>query len=187
MAGDLRGVVWWWRSGGAESWCPTGWGRSSGRWSRCRPSVRRAAGTRFVADRAVGTAVVDVLRAGGAGRQLPAQVGVSPATAHRRLVAWTEAGAVAAAPGGAGSARCAGGDRRVRRGGGGGQHPRAKGGPLTGPNPVERGTPGAPLPVRTDAAGLPRAVAVSAAHTPDRLALIPLGAGRPGAPLGART
>jgi hypothetical protein len=47
-------------------------------------------------------------------------------------------------------------------------------GPLTGPNPVDRGKPGSKLHVPTDAAGLPLAVATSAANTHDSLALIPL-------------
>ena len=49
-----------------------------------------------------------------------------------------------------------------------------KWGPLTGPNPVDRGKPGSKLHVLTDAGGLPLAVAVSAANTHDSLALIPL-------------
>ena len=38
------------------------------------------------------TAVVYVLTSGCAWRCLPESFGVSPATAHRRLTAWTEAG-----------------------------------------------------------------------------------------------
>lgn len=49
-------------------------------------------GTRYVEDRAVFTAIVYVLRAGCAWQHLPAEFGVSKATAHRRFVAWTEAG-----------------------------------------------------------------------------------------------
>jgi transposase len=49
-------------------------------------------GTRYVDDRAVFTAVVYVLTTGCARRHLPAEFGVSKATAHRRFVAWTEAG-----------------------------------------------------------------------------------------------
>src|SRR3712207_6329627 len=49
-------------------------------------------GTRFVDDRAVFTAIVYVLTNGCAWRHLPAQFGVSQATAHRRFVAWTQAG-----------------------------------------------------------------------------------------------
>jgi transposase len=49
-------------------------------------------GTRYVEDRAVFTAIVYVLTTGCAWRHLPAEFGVSRATAHRRFVAWTEAG-----------------------------------------------------------------------------------------------
>ncbi len=49
-------------------------------------------GTRCVDDRAVFTAIVYVLTTGCAWRHLPAEFGVSQATAHRRFVAWTEAG-----------------------------------------------------------------------------------------------
>jgi transposase len=49
-------------------------------------------GTRYVDDRAVFTAIVYVLTTGCAWRHLPAEFGVSKATAHRRFVAWTEAG-----------------------------------------------------------------------------------------------
>src|SRR5688500_17645996 len=49
-------------------------------------------GTRYVDDRAVFTAVVYVLTTGCAWRHLSAEFGVSKATAHRRFVAWTEAG-----------------------------------------------------------------------------------------------
>ena len=43
-------------------------------------------------ERAVFTAVVYVLTSGCAWRHLPPTFGVSPATAHRRFTAWTEAG-----------------------------------------------------------------------------------------------
>src|SRR3712207_9398303 len=49
-------------------------------------------GTRYVDDRAVFTSVVYVLTTGCAWRHLPAEFGVSKATAHRRFVAWTKAG-----------------------------------------------------------------------------------------------
>ena len=49
-------------------------------------------GSRHVEDRAVFTAVIYALTAGWAWRHLPAEFGVSQATAHRRCVAWTEAG-----------------------------------------------------------------------------------------------
>src|SRR3954464_5636814 len=47
---------------------------------------------RYVDDRAVFTAIVYVLTTGCAWRRLPAEFGVSKATAHRRFVAWTQAG-----------------------------------------------------------------------------------------------
>ena len=58
------------------------------------PQVERpqGGGTRYVEDRAVFTAVVYVLTTGCAWRHLPAELGVSKATAHRRFVAWTETG-----------------------------------------------------------------------------------------------
>jgi len=49
-------------------------------------------GTRYRDDRAVFTAIVYVLTTGCAWRHLPAEFCVSKATAHRRFVAWTEAG-----------------------------------------------------------------------------------------------
>ena len=45
-----------------------------------------------MAERAVFTAIVFVLTSGCAWRHLPPSFGVSPATAHRRFTAWTEAG-----------------------------------------------------------------------------------------------
>jgi IS5 family transposase len=62
----------------------------------------------------------------------------------------------------------------VSGGGRRGQRASEKRGPLTGPNPVDRGKSGSKLPVLTDASGLPLAVAVSAANTHDSLALVPL-------------
>ena len=60
-----------------------------------------------------------------------------------------------------------------------GQRPGEKGGPLTGPNPVDRGKAGSKIHVISDAAGLPLAVAISAANTNDCLALRPLVMGIP--------
>ncbi|KNB49777.1 transposase [Streptomyces caatingaensis] len=54
-----------------------------------------------------------------------------------------------------------------------------EGGPLTGPNPVDRGKSASKLHVLTDARGIPLAVAVSAANTHDSLALKPLALGIP--------
>ncbi len=52
-----------------------------------QPERRQGGGTRYVDDRAVFTAVVYVLTTGCAWRHLPAEFGVSKATAHRRFVA----------------------------------------------------------------------------------------------------
>ncbi|EXU89719.1 transposase [Streptomyces noursei PD-1] len=49
-------------------------------------------GTSPVDERALFTAVVYVPTSGCAWRRLPPTFGVSPATAHRRFTAWTEAG-----------------------------------------------------------------------------------------------
>lgn len=54
-----------------------------------------------------------------------------------------------------------------------------KGGPLTGPNPVDRGKSGSKLHVLTDAQGLPVVVGVSAANVNDVQALRPLILGIP--------
>jgi len=65
-------------------------------------------------------------------------------------------------------------DRLVRRPGRLCLDPGEKGGQLVGPNPVDRGKPGAKLHILTDAQGLPLVTAVSAANTHDSLALKPL-------------
>ena len=57
-----------------------------------QPERPQGGGTRHVDDRAVFTAIVYVLTTGCAWRHLPADFGVSKATAHRRFVAWTQAG-----------------------------------------------------------------------------------------------
>lgn len=54
-------------------------------------------------------------------------------------------------------------------------HVRAqKGGPMTGPSPVDRGKPGSKLHVLSDATGLPMATGISAGNTADGDAMIPL-------------
>lgn len=53
---------------------------------------RQGGGTAGLDDRAVFTAIVYVLTSGCAWRHLPRSFGVSPATAHRRFAAWTQAG-----------------------------------------------------------------------------------------------
>ncbi|XXZ47609.1 IS5 family transposase (plasmid) [Streptomyces cavourensis] len=131
-------------------------------------------------ERAVFTAVVYVLTSGCAWRHLPETFDVSPATAHRRFTAWTEAGlwrrlhrAVLDELGARGELdwTSAIGDAASVRA--------KKGGALTGPNPVDRGKKGSKLHVLSEARGIPLAVAVSAANTHDSQALKPLILGIP--------
>ncbi len=115
-------------------------------------------------------AVVFVLTSGCAWRHLPPVFAVSPATAHRRFVAWTEAGLwrrlhqrVLDELGAGGQvdwspAICDAASVRAKRGG-----------TLTGANPVDRGKPGSKLHVLSDRAG--PLLAVSAANTHDSQAL----------------
>ncbi|MFD1662951.1 IS5 family transposase [Streptomyces caeni] len=141
---------------------------------------RQGGGTAPVADRKVFCAIVYALTTSCAWRRLPPCFGVSPATAHRRFAAWTRAGfwrrlhnevlnrlgAVGAIDWSAALVDSA----SVRA---------KKGGQLVGPNPVDRGKPGAKLHILTDAQGLPLVTAVSAANTHDSLALKPLVAALP--------
>ncbi|MFF4517913.1 IS5 family transposase [Streptomyces mirabilis] len=136
-------------------------------------------GTAPCDERAVFTAVVYVLTSGCAWRYLPPTFGTSPATAHRRFTAWTEAGLW----------------RRLHRAvldelGARGEldwtsaiidaaSVRAKRGSLTGPNPVDRGKKGSKLHVLTEAQGIPLAVAVSGANVHDNRAFKPLLLGIP--------
>ncbi|QNP69609.1 IS5 family transposase [Streptomyces roseirectus] len=137
-------------------------------------------GTAPLDERAVFTAVVYVLTSGCAWRHLPETFGVSPATAHRRFTAWTEAGlwrrphrAVLDELGARGetdwtSAIVDAASVRAK-----------KGGSPTGPNPVDRGKKGGKPHVLSEAQGLPLAVAVSGANMHDSLALKPLVRGIP--------
>src|SRR4051812_50156612 len=98
---------------------------------------RQGGGTRYVEDRAVFTAIVYVLTSGCAWRHLPAEFGVSKATAHRRFVAWTPAGLWRRPhPAGPDPPPAGGRGRRGPPGGGGGPGRGQKRGPLPGPNPA---------------------------------------------------
>ncbi|WP_372501221.1 IS5 family transposase [Streptomyces meridianus] len=137
-------------------------------------------GTAPIDERAVLTAVVYVLTSGCAWRHLPETFGVSPATAHRRFSAWTEAGlwrrlhqAVLDELGARGeldwtSAIADAASVRAK-----------KGGSLTGRNPVDRGKKGSKVHVLSDAQGLPLALGVSGANVHDSQALLPLILGIP--------
>ncbi|MEZ0112062.1 transposase [Catenulispora sp. EB89] len=56
------------------------------------PARPQGGGSAPLDDRAVFTAVVYVLTSGCAWRSVPAEFGVSPATAHRRFTAWSRNG-----------------------------------------------------------------------------------------------
>lgn len=162
-----------------------------GLWKTAAPLIppfrprRQGGGTAPVADRKVFTAVVYVLTSGCAWRYLPPTFGTSPATAHRRFAAWTKAGlwrrlhrAVLDELGAKGELDW---DSAITDA----ASVRAKGGPLTGPNPVDRGKKGSKLHVLSEAQGIPLAVAVSGANVHDSQAFKPLLLGipsiRPGA------
>ncbi|WP_407560850.1 IS5 family transposase [Streptomyces sp. 184] len=136
-------------------------------------------GTAPVDERAVFTAVVYVLTSGCAWRHLPETFGVSPATAHRRFAAWTEAGlwrrlhqTVLDELGARGEVDWSSAIVDAAS-------VRAKRGSLTGRNPVDRGKKGSKLHVLSDAQGLPMALGVSGANVHDSQALLPLVAGIP--------
>lgn len=132
-------------------------------------------GTAPTDERAVFTAVVFVLTSGCAWRLLPPSFGVSVPTAHRRFTVWTEAGLWRrlhrAILDELGSEGLIDWSRAVCDGGVGTSQ---KGGPMTGPSPVDRGKTGSKIHVLSDRNGLPLAVAVSAANTNDADALKPL-------------
>lgn len=80
----------------------------------------------------------------------------------------------AAAPAGAGRTRCEGRERLSAGDRGRGECAGEKGGPPTGPNPVDRGKTGSKLYVLSDAQGIPLSVGVSDANVHDSYALRPL-------------
>lgn len=60
-----------------------------------------------------------------------------------------------------------------------GQYPRGQRGPLTGPNPTDRGKPGSKVHIVCDRNGLPISVGISGANLHDSQALVPLMRGIP--------
>ncbi|PZG08643.1 IS5/IS1182 family transposase [Nonomuraea aridisoli] len=120
-------------------------------------------------------AIVYVATTGYAWRQLPPVFGASWQTVHRRFTDWSAARVWAklhrilldklAARDQLDWSRCAIDSLSVRA---------AKGGTLTGPNPVDRGKNRSKIHLITERTGLPLAVAINAANTHDSLALKPL-------------
>ncbi|CAK7287875.1 hypothetical protein SGPA1_50841 [Streptomyces misionensis JCM 4497] len=79
-----------------------------------------------------------------------------------------------AAPGAAGSARCGVRGGLVALRDRLNQSPGGQRGPLTGPNPTDRGKGGSKIHVICDRTGLPISVGISAANLHDSQALVPL-------------
>ncbi|WP_093618499.1 IS5 family transposase [Streptomyces indicus] len=145
------------------------------------PPVRvQGGGRRRCDDRAVLAAIVFVATSGCAWRQLPPVFGASWQTVHRRFTDWSRARVWAklhrvvldrlGANGELDWSRCAIDSVSVRA---------VKGGPLTGPNPTDRGKLGSKIHVICDRNGLPISVGISGANLHDSQALIPLMGGIP--------
>ncbi|WP_433232805.1 IS5 family transposase [Actinomadura formosensis] len=139
------------------------------------PTRPQGGGRRRYGDREVLAAIIFVATTGCTWQQLPPVFGPSGPTAHRRFTEWTAARVWGklhrlvldelGARGELDWSRCAIDSVSVRA---------AKGGKLTGPNPVDRGKRGAKIHLLVDRAGLPLSVGISAAGTHDKLALEPL-------------
>ncbi|MFC7864877.1 IS5 family transposase [Streptomyces murinus] len=143
------------------------------------PIHAQSGGRRRCDDRAVLAARVFVATSGCTWRQLPPVFGASWQTVHRRFTDWSAArvwGQAASvldrlgANGDLDWSRCAIDSASVRA---------VKGGPLTGPNPTDRGKLGSKIHVMCDRNGLPISVGISGADLHDGQALIPLMRGIP--------
>ncbi|MBB3727388.1 transposase [Nonomuraea dietziae] len=132
-------------------------------------------GRRRADDRPILAAIVFVATTGCTWRQLPPGFGASWQTVHRRFAdrsrarVWAKLYRVIldelGSRGEPDWSRCVIDSVSVRA---------AKGGSLTGPNPVDRGKKGSKIHLITERTGLPTSVAISAANAYDSLALEPL-------------
>ncbi|WP_369368776.1 IS5 family transposase [Streptomyces sp. CG4] len=137
-------------------------------------------GRRRYGDRQVLAAIVFVATTGCTWRQLPPGFGPSGPTAHRRFTEWSRARVsgrlrrlVLDALGARGEldwSRCAIDSVNMRA---------MKGGPETGPNPVDRGKMGSKIHLVTERTGLPLSIGISPANTDDSQGLEPLVRGIP--------
>ncbi|MFJ3971217.1 IS5 family transposase [Streptomyces parvus] len=144
------------------------------------PVRPQGGGRRRADDRGVLAAILFVATSGCTWRQLPPMFGASWQTAHRRFTHWTEARVwaelhrlVLDEPGSRGEldrSRCAIDSVSLRA---------AKGGPLTGPNPTDRGKLGSKIHLITDRNGLPLSLGISGANMHDSQGLKPLVRGIP--------
>ncbi|CAM5259630.1 IS5 family transposase IS1647 [Streptomyces xanthochromogenes] len=140
------------------------------------PERPQGGGRRRHGDREVLAAIIFVATSGCTWNQLPPGFGPSGVTAFRRFTEWSQARVWAklhrlvldelGARGELDWSRCAIDSVSVRA---------LKGGPLTGPNPTDRGKAGSKIHLIVDRNGLP----ISAANDHDSLALIPLMRGIP--------
>ncbi|WP_152513502.1 IS5 family transposase [Nocardiopsis baichengensis] len=139
------------------------------------PTRPQGGGRRRYGDREVLAAIIFVATTGCTWAQLPPVFGPSGPTAHRRFTEWSRARVWAklhrlvldelGSRGELDWSRCAIDSVNMRA---------AKGGGLTGPNPVDRGKNGSKIHLITERSGLPLSVAISGANTHDSQALQPL-------------
>ncbi|WP_373676426.1 IS5 family transposase [Streptomyces sp. st170] len=145
------------------------------------PPVRaQGGGRRRCDDRAVLTAIIFVATSGCTWRQVPPVFGASWQTVHRRFTDWSTARVWAklhrvvldqlGRNGELDWSRCA-----IDSASG----PSGQRGPLTGPNPTDRGKLGSKMHVVCDRNGLPISVGISGANVHDSQALVPLMRGIP--------
>nr|WP_234342183.1 IS5 family transposase [Streptomyces leeuwenhoekii] len=137
-------------------------------------------GRRRAGDRECLAAIIFVATTGCTWRQLPPVFGPAWPTVYRRFAQWSRERVWARLHrvildqlGGRGEldwSRCAIDSVSVRA---------AKGGPLTGPNPTDRGKPGSKIHLITNRNGVPLSLGISGANLHDSLGLQPLVRGIP--------
>ncbi|MGN3953514.1 IS5 family transposase [Streptomyces sp. WAC8370] len=136
-------------------------------------------GRRRAGDRETLAAIIFVATSGCTWRQLPLVFGLARPTVYRRFARWSQDRVWArlhrvvldelGSRGELDWSRCAIDSVSVR----------AAKGPLTGPNPTDRGKPGSKIHLITDRNGLPLSLGISGANTHDSLGLQPLVRGIP--------
>lgn len=147
-------------------------------------------GTALADARVVFTTIVFVLTSGCAWRLLPPAFGVDFRTAHRRFGHWTDGGLWRRIHVAALDEFGARGEIDWSRAILDAASVRAKGGELTGPNPIDRGKPGSKLYLLSDANRLPLVVGITtvSTHNHARLGHVrPTARRHPSDPLPART
>ncbi|MFF3243249.1 IS5 family transposase [Streptomyces sp. NPDC002870] len=143
------------------------------------PERPQGGGRRRRGDREVLAAIIFVATSGCTWNQLPPGFGLSGVTAFRRFTEWSAARVWAklhrlvldelGSRGELDWSRCAIDSVSIR----------ALKGPLTGPNPTDRGKSGSKIHLIVDRSGLPLSIGISAANLHDSQALIPLVRGIP--------